>query len=103
LLFSRPPWPSKTSSPATKRSSSPLIAPIGGGPGADVSFDDTFEKVKARSRAHLDVGRKVDWAAISSGCDELLADKGKDFRVALYYLPRARTSTACRGCSTASC
>ena len=30
-------------------------------------------------------GGKVDWGAVAAGADELLSEKSKDFRVALYY------------------
>src|SRR6185437_2171298 len=63
-----------------------LIAPIDGGAGADISYDELFEKVKAEVEKLTSMsGGKVDWSSIASTSEELLSDKGKDFRVALYY------------------
>ncbi|NUQ77893.1 MAG: type VI secretion system ImpA family N-terminal domain-containing protein, partial [Polyangiaceae bacterium] len=63
-----------------------LLAPINGGVGTDVSFDESFEKIKTEvDKMQSLAGGKVDWAGIVSGADEILSDKSKDFRVALYY------------------
>ena len=63
-----------------------LIAPINGGVGADVSYDETFDLVKNEvEKMQSLAGGKVDWGAIASGADEILTEKSKDFRVALYW------------------
>src|SRR5580692_1176151 len=70
----------------TKAKLEALLAPIDGGAGADISYDEAFEKVKAEVEKLTSMsGGKVDWHAISASSEELLTDKGKDFRVALYY------------------
>ena len=69
----------------------PLIAPINGGVGADVSYDEAFERMKVEvEKLTSMVGGKVDWAAIASNAQDILTERGKDFRVALYFLA-ART------------
>src|SRR5262245_36646902 len=63
-----------------------LIAPINGGVGADVTYDETFDLVKNEiEKLQSLAGGKVDWHAIATNSAEILTDKGKDFRVALYY------------------
>src|SRR5262245_28702074 len=63
-----------------------LLAPINGGVGADVSFDDTFDLVKNEVEKLQSIsGGKVDWGSVASNAEAILSDKGKDFRVALYY------------------
>ena len=70
----------------TKTKLEAMLAPIDGGAGADISYDELFEKVKAEVEKLTSMsGGKVDWNSISTSCDELLSDKGKDFRVGLYY------------------
>src|ERR1700729_481459 len=71
---------------ASKEKLEALLAPIDGGAGADISYDEMFDKVKAEVEKLTSMsGGKVDWNAISASSEELLSDKGKDFRVALYY------------------
>src|SRR6516162_5130723 len=71
---------------ATKEKLDSLLAPIDGGAGADISYDELFDKVKTEVEKLTSMsGGKVDWGSISSTSEELLSDKGKDFRVALYY------------------
>src|SRR3954452_10129884 len=71
---------------ASKAKLEAMLAPIDGGAGADISYDEGFEKVKSEVEKMTSMsGGKVDWAMIVSTSDELLSDKGKDFRVALYY------------------
>src|SRR5262249_5798342 len=71
---------------ATKEKLESLLAPIDGGAGADISYDEMFEKVKAEVEKLTSMaGGKVDWPMISSSSEEILTDKGKDFRVGLYY------------------
>lgn len=65
---------------------SALIEPINGGVGADISYDEAFDKLKNEvDKMQSLAGGKIDWAGICSGADELLTDKSKDFRVALYF------------------
>lgn len=64
----------------------PLLAPIAGGVGEDVSYDPLFESVKAEiDRLQSLEGGRVDWAAVVTNTEELLGDKSKDFRAACYY------------------
>src|SRR5512140_533863 len=71
---------------ASKAKLEAMLAPIDGGAGADISYDETFEKVKAEVEKMTSMsGGKIDWGLISSSSEELLTDKGKDFRAALYY------------------
>jgi len=63
-----------------------LLAPINGGVGEDISYDDGFEKVKGEvDKLQSIEGSKPDWGTVVSMADELLSDKSKDYRVALYY------------------
>ena len=71
---------------ASKEKLSSLIEPINGGVGDDVSYDEMFEKVKLEvDKMTSMAGGKVDWGMIVSSTDELLTEKSKDFRVAVYY------------------
>ena len=63
-----------------------LIAPINGGAGADVSYDEAFEAMKNEvDKLQSLSGGKVDWPAVAANAEEVLASKGKDFRVAIYH------------------
>src|SRR5689334_22354784 len=63
-----------------------LLEPINGGVGADVTYEEIFEKLKNEVDKTTSLsGGKIDWASIVSGADEILSDKSKDFRVALYF------------------
>src|SRR5262245_59335429 len=63
-----------------------LIAPVNGGVGSDLTYDEAFETMKNEvDKLQSLSGGKVDWGAIVSSADEILSDKSKDFRVALYY------------------
>ena len=63
-----------------------LTAPIDGGAGADVSFEDQFDRVKNEVDKMTSMeGGKVEWPVVISNCEEMLSVKGKDFRVALYF------------------
>lgn len=65
---------------------SSLLEPIDGGVGADVSYDESFDKLKNEvDKSQSLTGGKIDWAGIVTGADEILSEKSKDFRVALYY------------------
>jgi type VI secretion system protein VasJ len=71
---------------ASKSRLETLIEPINGGVGADISYDEAFDKLKNEvDKMQSLSGGKVDWGGIISGADEILTDKSKDFRVALYY------------------
>ena len=63
-----------------------LLEPIAGGVGADVSYDEIFENLKNEvDKLQSLAGLKPDWGAVASTADEILTDKSKDFRVAVYY------------------
>ena len=63
-----------------------LIAPINGGAGIDVSFEDQFDRAKFEVDKMTSMeGGKVEWGVVITNCEELLSEKGKDFRVALYF------------------
>jgi type VI secretion system protein VasJ len=63
-----------------------LLAPISGGVGVDVSYDEAFEMMKNEvDKLQALSGGKVDWGAVAVAADELLSEKSKDFRVALYW------------------
>ena len=63
-----------------------LLAPIDGGVGQDVSYDTTFEAMKAEvDKLQAIEGGKLDWQSLVSSGVELLSERSKDFRVALYY------------------
>lgn len=71
---------------ASKERIASLLEPISGGVGEDVSYDERFDAVKNEVEKLQSIsGGKVDWGSVASGADELLADKSKDFRVAVYY------------------
>ena len=62
----------------------PLIAPIAGGAGADVTFEPDFEKLKKEIDKLSSVDQKPDWKIVSVGATGILKDKSKDFRVAIW-------------------
>ena len=63
-----------------------MLAPIGGGVGEDISYDERFEALKNEvDKLQALEGGKVDWGMVASTADELLAERSKDFRVAIYY------------------
>ncbi|WP_437938949.1 nSTAND1 domain-containing NTPase [Sorangium sp. So ce341] len=64
----------------------PLLDPIDGGVGIDVTYDESFEVLKNEiGKMQSLAGRGVDWQRVVRGAEEILARKSKDFRVALYY------------------
>ncbi len=66
------------------------IAPINGGVGEDASYDEAFEQIKTElDRASSIEGGSTDWGAVESKAYDLLAERSKDFRVALYYTAAA--------------
>jgi type VI secretion system protein VasJ len=63
-----------------------LTAPIDGGVGRDVSYDASFEGMKAEvDKLQSLEGGRVDWAAVVSAAEQILESESKDFRVVLYY------------------
>ncbi len=62
----------------------PLVAPISGGAGADVTFEPDFEKLKKEIDKLSSVDQKPDWKIVSVGATAILKDKSKDFRVAIW-------------------
>ncbi|HVK71639.1 MAG TPA: type VI secretion system ImpA family N-terminal domain-containing protein, partial [Polyangium sp.] len=63
-----------------------MIEPISGGVGQDVSYDELFEAIKAEvDKAQSLEGGKIDWSKIVTNAEELLTEKSKDFRLAVYY------------------
>lgn len=66
------------------------LAPIDGGVGEDASYDEAFEQIKAElDRGSAIDGGTTDWSAVESKSYELLSQRSKDFRVALYYTAAA--------------
>ncbi|MFO0554570.1 MAG: type VI secretion system protein TssA [Polyangiaceae bacterium] len=75
-----------------------LIAPIEGGVGADASFDDSFEAVKREiDKVNSLEGGTTDWNAVRNGSEDILSNKSKDFRVALYYWVASALTGATKG------
>jgi type VI secretion system protein VasJ len=64
----------------------PLLEPVAGGVGEDISYDPQFEAIKAEiDKLQSLEGAKVDWSLVVANCEELLVDKSKDFRTACYF------------------
>lgn len=62
-----------------------LLAPIDGGAGADVSYDEKFEQVKLEVDKLSSLGGdKCNWGTVAANSEELLLEKSKDFRIACY-------------------
>ena len=62
-----------------------LLAPVNGGPGEDISYDDKFEAIKAETEKLASLtGESPSWSDIALNAEDLLRDKSKDFRVACY-------------------
>src|SRR5262245_33415666 len=75
-----------------------LIAPINGGVGQDASYGPLFESLKSEvDKLTSLAGGKVDWGSMISNCDELLTDRSKDFRVAIYYAAAKSQTDGPRG------
>jgi type VI secretion system protein VasJ len=67
-----------------------LLAPIQGGGeggvGADVSYDEIFEGLKNEvDKLQSMSGDKPNWGHIVGTADEILSEKSKDYRVAVYW------------------
>ena len=62
-----------------------LLAPINGGVGEDVSYDEKFEAIKLEiDKLSSLAGDAVNWGAVSSMSEEILQEKSKDFRIGCY-------------------
>ena len=79
---------------AAKSRLSAMLEPISGGVGADATYDELFEAIKTEVDKMQSIeGGKVDWNKIASNAEELLTEKTKDFRLAVYYgAAKAQTS-----------
>jgi type VI secretion system protein VasJ len=76
----------------------PLLAPINGGVGDDISYDEAFEAVKNEiDKQNSFDGGTIDWSTIQSNSESLLEDRSKDFRVALYWAAARAQSKTTRG------
>lgn len=63
-----------------------LIAPIDGGVGEDLSYDEAFESVKAEIDKQNQIdGGSIDWKNVEELSGDLLSSRTKDFRIALYW------------------
>ena len=90
---------------ASKEKLEALLAPIDGGAGADISYDEMFDKVKAEVEKLTSMsGGKVDWNAISASSVQLLElmKTAELPRRALRQECARSTSRASPGSSTAS-
>lgn len=75
---------------AAKERLDAILAPINGGVGEDASYDEAFEAIKTElDRGSSIEGGSTDWKAVENKSYELLAERSKDFRVALYYTAAA--------------
>lgn len=62
-----------------------LLAPINGGVGEDVSYDEDFERMKSEVDKLQSIdGGKIEWPVLRDYGREILEGRSKDFRVALY-------------------
>lgn len=67
-----------------------VLAPINGGVGEDASYDEGFETIKRElDKANALEGGSTDWSVVESTAENLLAERSKDFRLALYYAAAA--------------
>ena len=81
---------------AARERLSDLISPIDGGPGADVSYDESFETMKGEvDKMQAIEGGRVDWETIASNGKEILEERSKDFRVILYWAAAKTKLGAC--------
>jgi type VI secretion system protein VasJ len=62
-----------------------LLAPINGGAGADVSYDEKFEEIKVEvDKLSSLAGVNCNWGQVATLSEEILSEKSKDFRIACY-------------------
>ena len=62
-----------------------LIAPINGGVGEDISYNEQFEALKSEAEKMQSLtGETPNWGNMETSAAELLSEKSKDFRVACY-------------------
>jgi type VI secretion system protein VasJ len=71
---------------AAKTKLESLIAPIEGGVGEDLSYDEAFEAVKAEIDKQNQIeGGPIEWKNVEELSSDLIANRTKDFRLVLYY------------------
>ncbi len=64
----------------------PLIAPVNGGVGDDLSYDEALEALRAEiDKVNQIDGGKIDWSTVESQAASMLSERTKDFRVVLYW------------------
>jgi type VI secretion system protein VasJ len=62
-----------------------LLAPINGGAGEDVSYDEKFEQIKLEiDKLSSLAGDSCNWGSVASMSEEILQEKSKDFRIGCY-------------------
>ena len=70
---------------AIKEKLADQLAPINGGVGADLSFEDV-DAIKNEIDKSASMGdAKTDWNAVANNSDTALIEKTKDFRIGLYW------------------
>lgn len=71
---------------AAKERLEPLIAPINGGVGEDCQYHEMFDAIGVEVAKLTAVeGGKIEWGVVGNNSEELLTEKTKDFRLALFY------------------
>jgi type VI secretion system protein VasJ len=62
-----------------------LLAPINGGVGDDVSYDEKFEAIKLEiDKLSSLAGDSCNWGSVAAMSEEILQEKSKDFRIGCY-------------------
>ncbi len=62
-----------------------LLAPINGGVGDDVSYDEKFEAIKLEiDKLSSLAGDACNWGSVATMSEEILLEKSKDFRIGCY-------------------
>ncbi len=70
----------------TRARLAPLLAPINDGVGDDPSYDESFESIKTEiDKVNSIEGGSTDWSAVAHFAEQILTERSKDFRIALYY------------------
>ena len=70
---------------ASKARIESLLAPVNGGVGEDISYDEKLEAIKVETdKASSVTGEPINWGNVASFAAELLETKSKDFRLACY-------------------